>query len=63
VNITFHQNNKFEDNTYVGPWCFMGWQLGTSVDWSQWRGPANVNNPHFGQDANSVHSGMSWACN
>jgi hypothetical protein len=61
-DITFHQNNQFKDNTYVGQWCFMGWQLGTSVDWTQWRGPANVNNSQFGQDAGSVHSGASWAC-
>ncbi|MGH3280655.1 MAG: right-handed parallel beta-helix repeat-containing protein, partial [Trebonia sp.] len=36
-NITFHQNNKFYHNTYSGPWCFMGWELGTSVGFGQWR--------------------------
>jgi Right handed beta helix region len=62
-DITFHQNNKFEDNAYVGPWCFMGWQLGTAVDWAQWRAPANMSDSQFGQDAKSVHKGASWACN
>ena len=60
--ISFHQNNKFEDNTYGGPWCFMGWQLGTSVGWTQWRAPASTSNAQFGQDEKSVHTGASWAC-
>jgi hypothetical protein len=62
TNIAFHQNNHFASNTYVGPWCFMGWQLGTSVDWSEWRAAANVGNLHFAQDARSTHTGASWAC-
>jgi hypothetical protein len=61
-DITFNQNNHFEDNTYAGPWCFMGGQLGTSVDWTQWRAPADASDAQFGQDANSVHSGANWAC-
>jgi hypothetical protein len=61
-NISFNQNNQFEDNTYVGPWCFMGWQLGTSVGWSQWHAPVNVSGLQFGQDANSVYSGPNASC-
>lgn len=62
TNITFHQNNKFYANTYRGPWCFMGWQLGTSVGWAKWRAPASVAKTHFGQDAKSTHTGTSRAC-
>ena len=62
TNITFNQNNHFVSNTYVGPWCFMGWELGTSVSWNQWRASANVGQHHFGQDAKSTHTGATWAC-
>jgi Right handed beta helix region len=67
TNITYHQNNHFLANTYVGPWCFMGWQLGTSVGWNQWRAAPHANNigqPNqtFGQDAKSKHTGASWSC-
>src|SRR6185437_14989186 len=55
--ITSHQGNQFADNTYAGPWCFMGWELGTSVDWENWRAPANVDTGQFGQDKGSVHTG------
>jgi hypothetical protein len=60
TNIAFHQDNIFSANTYNGPRC-LGWQLGTSVSFSQWRG-ANVANAQFGQDAKSAHTGASWAC-
>jgi hypothetical protein len=62
TNIAFHQNNKFYDNTYNGPWCFMGSQLGTAVSFTQWRAPASVSLNQFGQDAKSTHTGQSWAC-
>lgn len=66
-NIAYAQNNHFSANTYVGPWCFMGWQLGTSVGWNLWRGArstANIGNSNqtFGQDAKSTHTGSTWAC-
>jgi hypothetical protein len=60
--IAFHQDNKFYDNTYSGPWCFMGWQLGTSVGFEQWQAAASVSGDQFGQDAKSVHAGASGAC-
>ena len=60
--IAFHQNNKFYDNKYSGPWCFMGWELGTSVGFTQWRAPANQASSQFGQDAKSVHTGARGAC-
>jgi Right handed beta helix region len=60
--IAFHQDNKFSDNTYSGPWCFMGWELGTSVGFSQWQAAANASSKQFGQDANSVHTGTSGTC-
>ncbi|HEY1818954.1 MAG TPA: right-handed parallel beta-helix repeat-containing protein [Trebonia sp.] len=62
TNIAFHQNNKFYDNTYNGPWCFMGWQLGTSVSFTQWQAPASISLNQFGQDAKSTHTGESRAC-
>jgi hypothetical protein len=62
ADIAFHQGNKFYDNTYNGPWCFMGWQLGTSVSFRQWQAPASVTDNRFGQDADSVHAGASWSC-
>ena len=60
--IAFHQDNKFSDNTYSGPWCFMGWELGTSVGFSQWQAAANPSSKQFGQDAKSVHTGASGTC-
>jgi hypothetical protein len=60
--IAFHQDNKFYDNTYSGPWCFMGWELGTSVGFEQWQATASVSGNQFGQDAKSVHTGASGAC-
>jgi hypothetical protein len=61
-NIAFDQNNVFAANAYNGPWCFMGWQLGTSVGFSQWRAAANAGAAHFGQDAKSTHTGATRAC-
>jgi hypothetical protein len=60
--VAFHQDNKFYDNTYSGPWCFMGWELGTSVGFEQWQAAASVGGNQFGQDAKSVHTGASGAC-
>ncbi len=37
TNITFKQDNHFEDNTYQGPWSFMALQLGNFVSGSRWR--------------------------
>jgi hypothetical protein len=62
TDIAFNQNNKFSDNTYSGPWCFMGWQQGTSVSFKQWRAAANVNKKQFGQDAGSTDTGASRSC-
>ncbi|PID96386.1 MAG: hypothetical protein CSA84_05145 [Actinomycetales bacterium] len=46
--ITFNQNNRWENNTYSGPWRFMIHQLGDEVTWSQWRSAP------YNQDANST---------
>jgi Right handed beta helix region len=62
TNITFHQGNKFSDNAYSGPWCFMGWQLGTLVNFKQWTAAASVSKKQFGQDAGSTDSGTSRSC-
>jgi hypothetical protein len=62
ANVTFSQHNKFYDNTYSGPWCFMGWQLGTSVSFRQWQAAASVSKRQFGQDATSVDTGTTRSC-
>jgi Right handed beta helix region len=36
-DITFESNNRFDDNTYVGPWSFMGDQQGNVITWARWR--------------------------
>jgi Right handed beta helix region len=36
-NITFHQDNRWLDNTYVGPWHFEIRTLGHTVSWKTWR--------------------------
>jgi hypothetical protein len=50
-NITFHQNNHFEENTYTGPWQFVVQSQGNAVGWSQWRAAP------YGQDAGSTETG------
>lgn len=69
TDIAYRQHNVFKANTYTGPWCFQGWQEGTSVGWNQWRGglnAANVGNSNqtFGQDAQSMFSNTvkGWNC-
>jgi len=69
INITFDQNNHFEDNTYAGPWHFEAWSQGNPdnpVNGTVWR--ANVTDrcslpgenssgtcdSGFGQDSGSV---------
>ena len=46
-DITFHQDNQWRHNTYVGPWRFEIHTLGNTVSWSRWRGH------RFDQDAAS----------
>lgn len=46
--ITFKQNNKWADNTYVGPWKFVGWEPGNYLTWDQWR------SGQYNQDAGST---------
>ena len=47
-NITFHQDNRWLDNIYVGPWRYEIRTLGHAVSWSTWRGSK------YHQDAGSV---------
>jgi hypothetical protein len=61
-DIAFNQGNKFSGNTYSGPWCFMGWEQGTLVNFSQWQAAANIGKQQFGQDAGSTKSGATRAC-
>ena len=62
TNIAFHQHDMFYDNAYSGPWCFMGWELGASVSFAQWRASANPATERFGQDVNSTMTGESRSC-
>jgi Right handed beta helix region len=36
-HITFDQNNKFTNNTYVGPWSFMAHDQSTILTLAQWK--------------------------
>jgi hypothetical protein len=47
--ITFGQHNRWSGNTYVGPWRWWVYTLGTEVSWKRWRGK-------YGQDAGSTFS-------
>jgi Right handed beta helix region len=58
-NIADNQNNHFTDNTYTGPWSFMGPDMGTDATWSQWTSGFTDNSDgsgiHFDpQDAGST---------
>jgi nitrous oxidase accessory protein NosD len=46
--ITFHQNNLWTQNRYVGPWRFMAHEMGNRVSWRTWRGA------EYQQDAGSL---------
>lgn len=47
-NITFHQDNRWMRNTYVGPWRYMVHELGKRVSWRTWRSSP------YGQDVEST---------
>ncbi|TCC23692.1 right-handed parallel beta-helix repeat-containing protein [Kribbella speibonae] len=46
--ITFHQGNRFFNNTYSGPWNFIVHEQGNRVNWASWQGAP------YGQDQDSV---------
>src|SRR5580658_6910827 len=64
-NISNHQNDHFADNTYNGPWSFMGFAQGEIVTWAQWSAgfaDTNGSNDSFGaQDAGSTFNGTAPA--
>jgi hypothetical protein len=47
-NITFHQNNVWQNNSYQGPWNFMVYDQGTVLPWAKWRAAP------YNQDAGST---------
>jgi hypothetical protein len=47
-HITFRQDNRWSDNTYIGPWRFMAHTLGHTISWKKWR------SDRFDQDARSM---------
>lgn len=48
--ITFHQNDVFSDNTYVGPWEFMAHDQSRVLTFAQWR------RAPYRQDRGSKHT-------
>lgn len=46
--ITYHQANRFFNNTYAGPWNFIVHEQGNRVNWAAWQGAP------YGQDQDSV---------
>jgi hypothetical protein len=46
--ITYHQGNRFFNNTYAGPWNFIVHEQGNRVNWAAWQGAP------YGQDPDSV---------
>jgi nitrous oxidase accessory protein NosD len=46
--ITYHQGNRFFNNTYAGPWNFIVREQGNRVNWAAWQGAP------YGQDPDSV---------
>jgi parallel beta-helix repeat protein len=60
-DISNDQNNVFEDNTYTGPWNFVGFNQGDVVTWSQWTSGFedwNGSDDSFpAQDAGSTYTG------
>jgi hypothetical protein len=59
-NISNSQNNHFFDNTYQGPWHFVGVSQGRTLTWSQWTAgasnPAGSGNPSPAQDQGSTYN-------
>ena len=49
--ITFQNNNRFHDNTYVGPWTFTIYDDGPPDTWAVWRGSP------YSQDSGSTFNG------
>ena len=62
-HISNDQNNHFSDNTYTGPWSFLGFNQGDIVSWAQWTAgftDTNGSDDHFGaQDAGSTLNGSA----
>jgi nitrous oxidase accessory protein NosD len=46
--ITYHQGNRFFNNTYAGPWNFIVHGQGNRVNWAAWQGAP------YNQDTDSV---------
>ena len=60
TNISNNQANVFNDNTYNGPWGFVGFSQGEIVSWSSWTGgflDINGSGATFGgQDTGSTYT-------
>jgi hypothetical protein len=59
LTISDHQDDRFADNTYEGPWSFVAFNQGDRVTWAQWTGGFedwNGSGDSFGaQDAGSTY--------
>jgi parallel beta-helix repeat protein len=49
-DVALHQDNRWFDNTYRGPWRFLVVDQSTTVSWAQWQGAP------YGQDRGSTIS-------
>ncbi len=50
--ITFHRNNVFRNNTYVGDWRFTPYDQSRNIRLAEWQAPP------YNQDAGSVSTGL-----
>ncbi len=65
-NITYYQNNHFNNNTYVGNWLFSPYGQGQDANFSMWQGKTAwspdeggaLEGQHVNQDQNSVIIGQ-----
>jgi hypothetical protein len=59
--IADNQNNHFSDNTYSGPWSFMGPDQGVTATWAQWTGGYTDNADGSGIYFDAQDSGSTLA--
>ncbi len=53
--ITFRQDNRWHDNTYIGPWTFMPYDTSALIDAAQWQAEP------YNQDAGSTFTDVAQA--
>jgi hypothetical protein len=65
-NVTYNQNNKFQNNSYTGTWCYDPFAQGASAAYSVWRaGPAAggaLGSSAYNQDPSSLYPSPNTSC-